>query len=191
MKVTGSSATGKGQKAKGTTAKTRARGIKLLILDVDGVLTDGSIILDNDGNEYKAFHVRDGHGIKMLHKAGVGVAIITGRHSKVVERRAHELGITEVFQKCLDKRVAYAQLLKQYSLKNDEVAYVGDDIVDAPIMSVVGLPVAVADAADEAKRFALMVTRNRGGRGAVREVTDFILKAKGLWQGMFSAYFKD
>jgi 3-deoxy-D-manno-octulosonate 8-phosphate phosphatase (KDO 8-P phosphatase) len=191
MKVTGSSATGKGQKAKGTTAKTRARGIKLIILDVDGVLTDGSIILDNDGNEYKAFHVRDGHGIKMLHKAGVGVAIITGRHSKVVERRAHELGITEVFQKCLDKRVAYAQLLKQYSLKNDEVAYVGDDIVDAPIMSVVGLPVAVADAADEAKRFALMVTKNRGGRGAVREVTDYILKAKGLWQGMFNAYFED
>ena len=191
MKVTGSSATGKGQKAKGTTAKTRARGIKLIILDVDGVLTDGSITLDNDGNEYKAFHVRDGHGIKMLHKAGVGVAIITGRHSKVVERRAHELGITEVFQKCLDKRVAYAQLLKQYSLKNDEVAYVGDDIVDAPIMSVVGLPVAVADAADEAKRFALMVTKNRGGRGAVREVTDYILKAKGLWQGMFNAYFED
>lgn len=191
MKVTGSSATGNGQKAKGTTAKTRARGIKLLILDVDGVLTDGSIILDNDGNEYKAFHVRDGHGIKMLHKAGVGVAIITGRHSKVVERRAHELGITEVFQKCLDKRVAYAQLLKQYSLKNDEVAYVGDDIVDAPIMSIVGLPVAVADAADEAKRFALMVTKNRGGRGAVREVTDYILKAKGLWQGMFNAYFED
>lgn len=191
MKGKGTMAKGKRQKAKGPAVKRVARGIKLLILDVDGVLTDGSIILDNDANEYKAFHVRDGHGIKMLHKAGINVAIITGRHSKVVERRAHELGITEVFQKCLNKKVAYAQLLKQYSLRNDEVAYIGDDIIDAPIMSVVGLPVAVADAADEARRFAFMVTKNRGGRGAVREVTDFILKAKGLWQGMFDAYFED
>ncbi len=174
-----------------TSAKKIAKNIKLLILDVDGVLTDGSIILDNDGNEYKAFHVRDGHGIKMLHRAGIGVAIITGRHSKVVERRAHELGITEVFQKCLDKKVAYAHLLEQYSLKAEEVAYIGDDIIDAPIMAVVGLPVAVADATEEAKSFAFMVTKNRGGRGAVREVTDFILKAKGLWQGMFDAYFED
>jgi 3-deoxy-D-manno-octulosonate 8-phosphate phosphatase (KDO 8-P phosphatase) len=120
----------------------------------------------------------------------VKVAIITGRHSKVVERRAHELGITEVFQKCLNKKVAYKQLMQQYSLKDHEVAYVGDDIIDAPIMAVVGLPVAVADAAGEAKRFALLVTKDRGGRGAVREVTDFILKAKGLWQRMFDEYFE-
>ena len=180
----------KGSKVIGSTAaKTIAKGIKLLILDVDGVLTDGSIILDNNGNEYKAFHVRDGHGIKMLIHAGVRVAIITGRHSKVVERRAHELGITEVFQKCMDKKIAYTQLMQQYSLQNHEVAYVGDDIVDAPIMAVVGFPVAVADAAEEAKKFALMVTENRGGRGAVREVTDFILKAKGLWKRMFDEYF--
>ena len=168
-----------------------AKEIKLLILDVDGVLTDGSIILDNDGNEYKAFHVRDGHGIKMLIHADVKVAIITGRHSKVVERRAQELGITEVFQKCLQKKTAYAHLLTQYKIKEAEVAYVGDDIVDAPIMASVGLPVAVADADEDTKKFALMVTKNLGGRGAVREVTDFILKAKGLWQGMFDAYFDD
>lgn len=182
-------AKGKGETATGT-AKKIAKGIKLLILDVDGVLTDGSIILDNARNEYKAFHVRDGHGIKMLRQAGIRIAIITGRQSKVVERRAHELGITEVFQKCLDKKVAYARLLKQHALRDHEVAYVGDDIIDAPIMSVVGLPIAVADAADEAKKYALMVTKNRGGRGAVREVTDFILKAKGLWKGMFDAYFE-
>jgi 3-deoxy-D-manno-octulosonate 8-phosphate phosphatase (KDO 8-P phosphatase) len=168
-----------------------AKGIRLLILDVDGVLTDGSIILDNDGNEYKAFHVRDGHGIKMLIHADVKVAIITGRHSKVVERRAQELGITEVFQKCLQKKTAYAQLLSRYHINEAEVAYIGDDIVDAPIMASVGLPVAVADADEDTKKFALMVTRNRGGRGAVREVTDFILRAKGLWQGMFDAYFVD
>lgn len=170
--------------------KELAKNIRLLILDVDGVLTDGSIILDNDGNEYKSFNVRDGHGIRMLIKAGVQAAIITGRHSKVVERRAHELGITEVFQKCLDKKVAYRKLLEQYSLKDEEVAYIGDDIVDAPIMSMVGLPVAVADATEEAKKYALMVTGSRGGRGAVRETTDFILRAKGLWKGMFDEYFK-
>src|SRR5512135_1704554 len=126
--------------------KRIARGIRMLILDVDGVLTDGSIILDNEGNEYKSFHVRDGHGIKMLIHSGVHVAIITGRHSKVVERRAHELGITEVFQKCHDKRIAYKKLVEQYSLKDSEVAYIGDDIVDAPIMALAGLPVAVTDA---------------------------------------------
>jgi 3-deoxy-D-manno-octulosonate 8-phosphate phosphatase (KDO 8-P phosphatase) len=171
-------------------AKDAARGIRLLILDVDGVLTDGRIILDNDGNEYKAFHVRDGHGIKMLIRSGVKVAIITGRHSKVVERRAQELGITEVFQKCHNKKVAYSQLLERYSLKDHEVAYVGDDIVDAPIMAVVGLPVAVADADGETVKFALMTTRSSGGRGAVREVTDFILRAKGLWETMFDEYFE-
>jgi 3-deoxy-D-manno-octulosonate 8-phosphate phosphatase (KDO 8-P phosphatase) len=171
--------------------KAIARDIKMLILDVDGVLTDGGIILDNDGNEYKAFHVRDGHGIKMLIHSGINVAIITGRHSKVVERRAHELGITEVFQKCRDKRTAYRKLAAQYSLQDREVAYIGDDIVDAPIMSMVGLPVAVGDATEEAKGFALLVTKNRGGRGAVREVADFILKAKGIWQRMFDDYFKD
>jgi len=166
-----------------------ARNIKMLILDVDGVLTDGSIILDNDGNEYKSFHVRDGHGIKMLIRAGIHVAIITGRHSKVVERRAQELGITEVFQKCHDKRTAYRKLLGQYALEDLQVAYVGDDIVDAPIMALVGLPVAVADATEDAKGYALFVTKSRGGRGAVREVTDFILKAKGQWQEMVNEYF--
>jgi 3-deoxy-D-manno-octulosonate 8-phosphate phosphatase (KDO 8-P phosphatase) len=167
-----------------------AKEIRLLILDVDGVLSDGSIILDNEANEYKAFKVRDGHGIKMLHKAGINVAIITGRHSKVVERRAGELGITEVFQKCLNKRTAYEQLMKRYSLRDSEVAYVGDDIIDIPILSVVGLPVAVADATEETRKYALMVTKNRGGRGAVREVTDLILKSKGLWQKMMDEYLK-
>jgi 3-deoxy-D-manno-octulosonate 8-phosphate phosphatase (KDO 8-P phosphatase) len=191
-----SAANDRGRQAKAKGLGTRgavraiAKGIKLLILDVDGVLTDGCIILDNGNNEYKAFHVRDGHGIRMLIHAGIRVAIITGRYSKVVERRAHELGITDVFQKCLKKKAAYAQLLKKYSLKDHEVAYIGDDIIDAPIMTVVGLPIAVADAADEAKKYAVMVTKNRGGKGAVREITDFILKAKGLWKGMFDEYFK-
>ena len=165
-----------------------ARHIKLIILDVDGVMTDGSIILDNEGNEFKSFHVRDGHGIKMLIRAGIMVAMITGRYSKVVERRAHELGITEVYQKCHDKRVAYRHLIEKYSLDAKEVAFIGDDIVDVPLLKVSGFSVSVADAAGEAKNASIMVTKNKGGRGAVREVCDFILKAKGLWEGIVDGY---
>ncbi len=168
----------------------RARKIKLLILDVDGVLTDGRIILDNEGNEFKSFHVRDGHGIKVLIRHGVNVAIITGRHSRVVERRAHELGIKEVYQKCFNKRIAYDEIKKKYSLKDEEIAYIGDDIVDIPLLTKVGLPVVVSDAAEDAKRYASLITRERGGRGAVREVTDLILKAKGLWEGIINEYNK-
>jgi 3-deoxy-D-manno-octulosonate 8-phosphate phosphatase (KDO 8-P phosphatase) len=162
-----------------------ARHIKLIIVDVDGVLTDGSIILDNEGNEFKSFHVRDGHGIKMLIRAGIMVAMITGRYSKVVERRAHELGITEVYQKCHDKRVAYRHLIEKYSLDPKEVAFIGDDIVDIPLLKV---SVSVADATGEAKNASIMVTKNKGGRGAVREVCDFILKSKGLWEGIVDGY---
>ena len=154
----------------------RAKRIRLLILDVDGVLTDGSIILDNR--------------IKMLLSAGVLVALITGRESKIVARRAQELGIVDVFQKCFDKTIAYTALIDKYGLSGAEIAYVGDDIVDAPIMAKVGLPICVADSAGEIAQYALMVTRNRGGRGAVREVADVILKSKGLWQEMFDEYFE-
>ena len=167
-----------------------AKDVKLLILDVDGVLTDGSIILDNEGNEFKIFNVRDGHGIKMLAKAGIRVALITGRHSKVVERRARELGITEVYQRCHIKTVAFDHIIGKYGLTEKEVAYMGDDIVDIPIFKRVGIPIAVNDAADEARDHAAMVTRHCGGRGAVREVCDFLLKAKGLWESMTREYFE-
>lgn len=159
---------------------TAAKKIKLLILDVDGVLTDGSIILDNHGNELKFFHVRDGHGIKMLMRAGVHVALITGRQSKVVEKRADELGIRDVFQKCYDKKIAYDELTSKYSLDDDEIAYVGDDIVDIPVLKKVGFPVVVADAHEDVKAFAHMITTREGGRGAVREICDLLLQAKGL-----------
>jgi 3-deoxy-D-manno-octulosonate 8-phosphate phosphatase (KDO 8-P phosphatase) len=168
---------------------SRARKIHLLILDVDGVLTDGRIILDNAGNEYKAFHVRDGHGIKMLLRAGIKVAVITGRSSKVVEIRARELGITDVFQGCKDKLAAYSTLLDAYGLVDTQVAYVGDDIVDVAVLARVGLPVAVADADPEVMRYGLLVTARKGGMGAVREVADIILKAQGLWKGLVDEYF--
>ncbi|MDI6801143.1 MAG: 3-deoxy-manno-octulosonate-8-phosphatase KdsC [Thermodesulfovibrionales bacterium] len=167
-----------------------AKNIKLLVLDVDGVLTDGSIILDNEGNEVKAFHVRDGHGIKMLAKAGIEVAIITGRHSKVVERRAHELGITEVYQRCHIKSVAYEHLMEKLGISDREVAYIGDDIVDIPIFKRVGLSAAVADATEETKAEAMLVTKNRGGRGAAREVCELILKSNGKWKEIMDDYNK-
>lgn len=165
-----------------------AKNIKLLILDVDGVLTDGSIILDNEGNEFKVFHVRDGHGIKMLERAGIQVAIITGRYSKVVERRAKELGIKEVYQRCHVKSVAFDHLIEKLGLRPEEIAYAGDDIVDIPIFRRVGLSIAVSDATDETKAEAMMVTEKRGGRGAVREICEFLLKSKGLWDSIVGEY---
>ena len=165
-----------------------AKRIRLLILDVDGVLTDGSIILDNAGNELKAFYVRDGHGIKMLSRVGVNVAIITGRFSKVVERRAHELGITEVYQRCHIKSAAYEHLTEKLNITDDEIAYIGDDIVDISIMKKVGLPVAVADAEEETKAAAMIITKTPGGRGAVREICDLILKSKGGWESLIDEY---
>jgi len=167
-----------------------ARDIRLLILDVDGVLTDGSIILDNKGNEYKSFHVRDGHGIKMLIRAGIHVAIVTGRQSRVVERRARELGIKDVYQKCFNKISVYHSLVEKYSLSDREVAYVGDDIVDAPVMKKAGMPVTVSDADKGIRKYSLFTTRNGGGRGAVREVSDLILNAKGLMGRMIDEYFE-
>ncbi|HMK59788.1 MAG TPA: HAD-IIIA family hydrolase [Dissulfurispiraceae bacterium] len=167
-----------------------AAKIRLLILDVDGVLTDGSIILDNNGTEIKSFHVRDGHGIKMLRKIGMRVAIITGRYSEVVTRRSIELGIEDVFQRCHVKTEAYEKLLDKYRLSDYETAYIGDDVVDISLLKRVGLPVVVADAHDEAKKYALMITEKPGGRGAVREITDLLIKAYGKWDEIIDEYDK-
>ena len=160
----------------------KAKKIKFLILDVDGVMTDGSIILDNDGNEYKRFHVRDGHGIKMLSNAGIKTGIITGRRSKVVEVRAGELGIEEVHQKIFKKSKVFDQLLEKYNLNDENIAFMGDDIVDQELLRRAGLSAAPADAEDEAKELADLVMSRAGGRGAVRQFTDLILKSSGLWR---------
>jgi 3-deoxy-D-manno-octulosonate 8-phosphate phosphatase (KDO 8-P phosphatase) len=167
-----------------------AKKIRLLALDVDGVLTNGDIIFDCQGNELKVFNVRDGHGIKMLQRAGIRVAIITGRSSIAVSRRASELGITDVYQGSNSKLTGYGKLLKKYSLTDSEVAYVGDDIVDIPLLKRVGLPVVVADATGEARKHAVLITRNRGGNGAVREVTDLLVKAAGKWKELVNEYDK-
>jgi 3-deoxy-D-manno-octulosonate 8-phosphate phosphatase (KDO 8-P phosphatase) len=169
----------------------RARKIRILITDVDGVLTPGQIILDNEGNEMKAFHVRDGHGIKMLQRAGIPVGIITGRKSKVVELRAKELGIEPhlVHQGALDKLIAFQGFVKEHGYADDEVAYIGDDIVDIPVMSRVGLAFAVGDAEEYVKESAHLVSARDGGKAAVREIIDYLLKAKGKWAAVTAKYF--
>jgi 3-deoxy-D-manno-octulosonate 8-phosphate phosphatase (KDO 8-P phosphatase) len=162
-----------------TTIQSKAKKIKLLLLDVDGVLTDGRILLDNQGNELKAFHVRDGHGIKMAQKAGIIVGIITGRISEVVNIRARELGIKEVHQGTHEKIVVYDSILGRYGFRDEEVAYMGDDIVDVDIFKRTGLAVTVDDADPSVKPHVDMITKTAGGRGAVREFINLILKHQG------------
>jgi len=164
--------------------------IKLLLLDVDGVMTDGRIIYSSDGGETKAFDVKDGHGLKLLQRAGIQVGIITGRQSAVVARRAAELGIELVYQGVKDKTLPFKEILAKLALLPEEVAYVGDDVVDLPVMRQVGFAATVADAVDDVKPFADMVTIRRGGRGAVREICDFILKESGRWREVTQRYFE-
>ena len=169
--------------------KAKAKDIKLLILDVDGVMTDGKIVLDGNGNEIKSFNVRDGHGIKMAQRVGITVAIITGRQSKVVDLRAEELGIKEVHQKSVDKLKTFREMMERLGLEDREAAFVGDDIVDIPVMKRVGFPCAVSDAEEYVKEAALVVTKRRGGEGAVREVIDYILRCRGDWESITAKYF--
>ena len=156
----------------------RARAIKLLLMDCDGVMTDGRITLLPDGDEQKTFHVRDGQGIALFQLAGLRTGIISGRTSCATERRANELRMTYVRQNVGDKLAAFQEILAQASISPSECAYIGDDLGDIPIMQRVGLAIAVADAAEEAKATAHCVTTRKGGRGAVREIIDLILKAQ-------------
>lgn len=166
-----------------------AKGIKLVLFDVDGVLTDGRLIFDHRGEEYKAFYSRDGHGIKMLQHTGVEVGIITGRNSPVVARRAAELGITHVFQGCREKWTTCRTLLAQLGLAPQAVAFVGDDVVDLPILLQAGLAVAVQDAHHLVKAQAHWVTPSNGGRGAAREVCELIMHAQGTYAGEIERYY--
>ncbi|WP_298608607.1 3-deoxy-manno-octulosonate-8-phosphatase KdsC [uncultured Thiothrix sp.] len=172
--------------------KQLASKIELLILDVDGVLTDGSLFYDNHGQEYKAFNSRDGHGLRMLQDAGVKVAILTGRKSELVQHRAKNLNIpTElVFQGFRDKRPAFAALLEHTSLPAEKIAYIGDDVIDLPVMKQVGLAIAVADAHPFVKEHAHWVTTRSGGRGAVRETCEMLLDARGQLQAILDSYLR-
>ena len=156
----------------------KARRIEFLLLDVDGVMTDGTIYIDADGRETKAFNIYDGSGIHMIRKAGVRVGIITGRQSAIVDYRAQELGIAEVHQRVLDKIKVYDELLRKYDLQDFQMAYIGDDVIDLPILERAGLSVAVPNAHPDVKRRVDWVTQKAGGSGAVREVTDLLLTAR-------------
>lgn len=168
----------------------RAAKIKLVIFDVDGVLTDGSLFLGDDGLEYKAFNSRDGHGMKMLQQCGVTVAIITGRTSKVVEYRMQSLGVTHVYQGQLDKRQAFTELLEKLTLDAREVAYVGDDVVDLPVMTKVGLAIAVQDAHTMVLQHSHWQTPSCGGRGAGRDVCEMLMQARGVLQEKLDSYLQ-
>jgi 3-deoxy-D-manno-octulosonate 8-phosphate phosphatase (KDO 8-P phosphatase) len=168
--------------------KEKLKGIKLLILDVDGVMTDGRIIMDNDGRETKNFDVRDGHGLKILQRYGIKVAILTGRQSKVVEHRSKDLDIKDVYQKVFNKKDVFEKIIRKHKISADEAAFIGDDIIDIPVLNRVGFSVAVADAADVVKKSVDYVARNSGGRGAVREICEMILKAQGKWPEIAAKY---
>ena len=166
----------------------RAERIRLVAFDVDGVLTDGSLYLGDDGQEYKAFHSRDGHGMKMLQASGVAVGIITGRTSEVVRHRMHNLGIEHVYQGQLHKLPAFEELLDNLGLQVEQAAFVGDDVVDLPLMRRAGLAIAVADAHPLVKRQAHWETPNPGGRGAARDVCEMIMGAQGTLELQLAPY---
>ena len=171
-------------------AVEKAKKLKLLILDVDGVLTDGKLFFDNQGNEYKSFHARDGHGIKLLRQTGVEVAVISGRKSNSVALRMKNLGIEHVYQGHENKRAAFDEIIEKIGIKPDQAAHVGDDLLDLPIMIRVGLAIAVHDANFAVKQRADWCTTLPGGHGAVREVCDFIMQAQGRFDEVVSAYLK-
>ena len=166
----------------------KLRDIRLLLLDVDGVMTDGGIIYDANGLETKTFNVKDGHGIKMLQRYGIEVGIITGRTSKVVDIRARELGIGLVYQGALNKLESYNDVKQKTGLADSQIAYMGDDVIDVPVMRRVNFAAAPADALPEARKAAHYVTASAGGRGAVREVCDLILKGRGFWEEVAARY---
>jgi 3-deoxy-D-manno-octulosonate 8-phosphate phosphatase (KDO 8-P phosphatase) len=166
----------------------RARRIKLLLMDCDGVLTDGRLELLENGDEQKTFHARDGQGLSLFHRAGLKIGIISGRTSSAVERRARDLSMTYVRQYAKDKIKALDEILAEAGVSIDECAYIGDDLGDIPVMLRVELAVAVADAVAETRQAAHYVTELRGGYGAVREVTDLILKAQGRWNELMKRF---
>lgn len=162
--------------------------IKLLLLDVDGVMTDGGIVYDGNGLETKVFNVKDGHGIKMLQRHGIQVGVITGRTSAVVDIRARELGIELLYQGALKKLESYADVKRKTGLDDRQIAYMGDDAIDVPVMRRVGFAAAPPDALPEVLSVADYVSSRSGGRGAVREVCDLILKGRGFWPEIAARY---
>jgi 3-deoxy-D-manno-octulosonate 8-phosphate phosphatase (KDO 8-P phosphatase) len=168
--------------------EARARAVRMIVFDVDGVLTDGSLFYDNQGQEYKAFNSRDGHGIKMLRASGVETGIITGRTSQIVLHRARNLGIAHIYQGADDKLEALQSLLQETSLTPQQIAYMGDDVVDLPVINRCGLAITVPDAPDEVKARSHVITVAGAGRGAAREACELIMRAQGTWASQIALY---
>jgi len=168
----------------------RAKGLKLLLLDVDGVLTDGTITYTHEGNEIKSFHTRDGFGLKMLMDSGVEVGLITARESEAVSRRVRDLGIRYAYQNARNKLEVFEELLQKLGLQPSEVGYMGDDWLDLPVLVRVGFAATVADGAPEVRQVAHYITKSKGGSGAVREVCDLIMEARGTAATMLKKYAK-
>ncbi len=166
--------------------KELARKVKLLIMDVDGTLSDGRFFVLPDGKTIKSFDVKDGTGVFFANLAGIKTAIITGKSSEAVKRRAEELNITDYYEGIFNKTIPFYELLEKYDLKKEEVAYIGDDIGDAEVMGMVGFSAAVGDAHPLIKRISHYIAKRYGGRGAVREVIDFILDAQEKWPEIFA-----
>ena len=166
----------------------KLKGVKMLILDVDGVMTDGRIIMDDEGHQLKNFNVRDGHGLKIIQRYGIKIAILTGRKSEVVNHRAHDLEIKEVYQGALNKKEVFQKILLKHNLEASAVAFMGDDIIDIPVLRQVGFSAAVADAVDVVKKNVDYVTKHKGGHGAVRELCEMILQAQGKWPEIAEKY---
>lgn len=167
----------------------KAAKIKLLVLDVDGVMTDGRITINAQGEEIKTFDVKDGQGLKMLVSCGVDVVIISGRNSPVLDYRAKDLGIREIYQGINDKKALCRKLIKERSLAKEQVCSMGDDLPDLAMFSESGLCIAVADAVEEIRGAADLITRSRGGRGAVREACEWLLKCQGKWNDALMVFF--
>jgi len=164
----------------------RCQALRLVLSDVDGVLTDGTVLLLPDGREAKAFHIRDGLGMVLARRAGLKLGLISGRSSETVTARAAELGLDVVRQGVSDKRAAFAEILREQGLRPEEVAYIGDDVNDLPVLTEVGLSAAPADATFEVRSQAFMVMEARGGQGCLREFLEAILKARGQWESLLA-----
>ncbi len=168
----------------------RAKKIRVVVFDVDGVLTTGDLYFGHDGREYKVFHARDGHGMKMLRQSGVEIAVITARSSQAVAHRMANLEVEHVYQGQREKLPALHHLMARLQVTCEQIAYVGDDVVDLPIMVRVGLAIAVADAHPEVKSRAHWQTCSDGGRGAARDVCEMIMRAQGRWQSLLQEYLR-
>lgn len=171
------------------TIEERAKKIRLLILDVDGVLTDGRIIYDNFGDEIKCFNVHDGFGMTLLFRAGIKSVIITAKKTNIVKRRAKDMRVVKVYSDSKKLKI-YEKVVKKFNVKDEDVCFIGDDLIDLPVLRRVGLSASPPEAIEEVKNICHYVTKKSGGKGAVREVIEIILKSQGLWDGLISEYKK-